>query len=338
MDVSLIVESLDPKLGGIPRYNYELSKLKIYKSIINFSDYIENKTILQKIINKTYKRANILKQNKEKLGTLLHFTQPEIFGNLEGMDKHRIILTVHDLAVFGRMKKNNLYTKIRNSLFRKQFKKAIERADLILTNSTQTSNELMETLGVDKEKIITLNHGISSKLKPLKVKTGNIIGYFGGFNVRKRVDKALEEFTKSNLYDRYKFYVYGNPNGEFNRIKGRFSKYENIEFRGPVKEGDMSKVLNSFKYFIFPTSYEGLGLPILEGIACGVPTFIYRDAVVPDEVKRYPIIIDKIEDIEKFDYKKLKQEFLSKSKLVKRQFSWDRHRRELIKIYDKILS
>ena len=186
MEVTLIAETLDPSKGGIPRYNYEISKIKEIKNVVDFSKSLSNEGLSNKLLNKFYRRKNVLEKNADKLGKVLHFTQPEVMVKTSELRKRKVILTVHDLAVFGTMKVKGVYGSLRGISFRKQFKFAVERADTIMVNSTQTRDELINILKTDPGKIVVDNLGIEEKFKPLEVKKEGIIGYFGGFNRRKR--------------------------------------------------------------------------------------------------------------------------------------------------------
>ena len=55
MAVTLIVETLDQTKGGIPRYNYEISKIKAIKNVINFSENAENVSLTAKALNRLYR-------------------------------------------------------------------------------------------------------------------------------------------------------------------------------------------------------------------------------------------------------------------------------------------
>lgn len=61
----------------------------------------------------------------------------------------------------------------------------------------------------------------------------------------------------------------------------------------------MVNFYNSLKYFVSPTSHKGFDMPILEAVACGVPTFIYDDADITGEVAKYAIKLHKLEEIYK---------------------------------------
>ncbi len=338
MRLTFIAETLDPSYGGIPRYCSEISKIREIDNIINFSDFFPNNNITNKLLNKLYKRKKMLEEVSGKLGGMVHFAQPEIMVRSQVLDGKKVILTVHDLAVFGTSRVTNAYGRVRSIVFKSQFKYAINRADIILVNSSQTKQELMRILGVDDKKVFVTNLGISPKLKPMMVKKNNKIGYFGGFNKRKRVEKLILDFLTSKMRQDHELWLYGNPDGEFRRLVKKYGKKQGVVFKGKVKENDVAKTLSSFKYFVFPTSYEGQGLPILEGIACGVPTFIYSDAIVPEEVKKFPKRITDMDDIRLYDYGALRRHFTKESKRVRKLFSWDKTREETLKAYKLVAS
>ena len=335
MEVTLIAETLDPSRGGIPRYNYEISKIKDIKNVVDFSKSLSNEGLSNKLLNKLYRRKKVLERNADKLGKVLHFTQPEVMVKTKELRKRKVILTVHDLAVFGTMNIKEVYVRIKSILPRKQFKFAVERADTIMVNSTQTRDELINILKADAGKIVVDNLGIEEKFKPLEVKKEGIIGYFGGFNRRKRVDKLIDDFIASSLNAKLKLVIFGN-NEDYPLLKKKYEKFGSIIFKDKIPEEDLVKVINGFDYFVYPTSYEGFGLPLLECVACGIPSFIYKDAVIPEEVKKYAIEIDKLDDIITKDYKELQKEFTEKAKKVKEEFSWDKCREILVTEYKKL--
>ncbi len=339
MDVTLIVETLDPSNGGIPRYNYEISKIKEFKSIINFSEKLKNRTATDRVLNRLYRRRKYLEENSSNLGEVLHFTQPEVMPKTNVLDGKKIVLTVHDLAVFGTMRIKGAYGTIRGAAFRSQFRYAVERADAILTNSSQTRDELVSILDINSKKITVTNFGIDEKFKPRKDKgDGEDIGYFGGFNRRKRVGKLIDDFIASAISNKVHLVIYGDNIGDYPSLKKRYEKFGSIIFKEKIAEDKLVETINKFKYFVYPTSYEGFGLPLVEAIACGVPAFVYKDSVIPEEVRKYAMEIDRIDDIDSMDYKELKKEYLEKSEKIKKEFTWDGNREAVKGIYKSLIN
>ena len=336
MEVTLITETLDPVLGGIPRYNFEISKIKELKNVINFSKTLKNEGLLDKYLNKVYRRKKILKEDKKDLGQILHFTQPEIMFKSNILKGKKVVLTVHDLAVFGTMKVKSLYGRLRGISFRSQFRFAVERADVIMTNSTQTRDELVDILGVDPGKIVVQNLGIDEKFKPKETKKDNVIGYFGGFDRRKRVKKLVEDFIASTFSNDMKLIIYGSDKGDYHTIKEKYKSFSNVIFKDRIPEEKIADTINEFQYFVYPTSYEGFGLPLLECIACGIPSFIYEDGELPAEVRKYALVIKNLDEIKKMEYKELEKDFKSRSEQVKKEFSWDKTRAGTLEQYQKL--
>ena len=333
--VTLVAETLNPDKGGIPRYSYEISKTKGIKNIIEFSKSISNDGIVNKYLNKLYRRKKALESRINDIEKVVHFAQPEVMFKSKILENRRVILTVHDLAVFGTMKVKGLYGVVRGAAFRSQFRFDVNKADIIMANSTQTAEELVSVLNVDRRKIVVDDLGIDSKFRKMNVKKINAIGYFGGFNRRKRVEKLILDFLGSEIGNKIPLVIYGDSE-DYPGLKAKYGRSPNIIFKGKIPESEIVKTINSFNYFVYPSSYEGFGLPLLEAVACGVPSFVYKDAIIPKEVKKYAVEIEKIDDLLGYDYKKLAVDFNKLANKAKKEFSWDRNRKILSEQYLKL--
>ena len=333
--VTLVAETLNPDKGGIPRYSYEISKTKGIKNVIEFSKSISNDGIVNKYLNKLYRRKKALEARINDIEKVVHFAQPEVMFKSKILEGRKTILTVHDLAVFGTMKVKGLYGVVRGVAFRSQFRFDVNKADIIMANSTQTAEELVSLLNVDRSKIVVDDLGIDSKFRKMNVKKINAIGYFGGFNRRKRVEKLILDFLGSEIGNKIPLVIYGDSE-DYPKLKAKYGSSPNIIFKGKIPESEIVKTINSFNYFVYPSSYEGFGLPLLEAVACGVPSFVYKDAVIPKEVKKYAVEIEKIDDLLGYDYKKLAGDFNKLANKAKKEFSWERNRKILSEQYLKL--
>jgi len=128
----------------------------------------------------------------------------------------------------------------------------------------------------------------------------NVIGYLGSLSPRKRVLRLLDLADYIKRYGhKYKVEVWGE--GELYNLMEEQIKINDlgdvITLKGHAPEKDKEKIYNSFGYFFFPTEKEGFGLPGHEAVSCGVPTFIYRDAVIAQEVKDKCILISSVEEM-----------------------------------------
>jgi glycosyltransferase involved in cell wall biosynthesis len=345
--VTLIYNISDPERGGVGRYTYELL-MKLRKKIkFNEIDLSPSfgKSYLEKLSAIIWKRKRFLLSQKDKFSEVNHFLLPQIFYDVNQTGK--TIITFHSGPPFtGPYKLHNFflcrdyYSLIKIILIFKRYKEALEKVDFLIANSKLTEECCIEA-GVDKNIIKVIPFGIDENFK---INTNfnnrkNIIGYVGSFAFHKRVDKLLKDWKENfNKLSKYKLHLYGSGGVQFKSLKKRYHNKHNIKFLGMVKKGGIIKAYNSFCGLVFPSKWESFGLPIIEAIACGSPVFIYKDAEITPEVRKYGIEIDSVleipEILENIDTDKLKK----LSREVKEEFNWNKHVGETIKIYKMLAS
>ena len=179
--------------------------------------------------------------------------------------------------------------------------------------------------------------GVSDKFKKIETKKEGVIGYFGSMSNRKRINKLIEDFIASTLNANFKLVIYGDGSKNNLLLKKRYEKFGGVIFKENIKEEELVKVINSFNYFFYPTVYEGFGLSLIEAIACGVPSIIYKDAIIPQEVRKYALEVEKIEEITKYDNIEMEKDFADKSNKIKKEFTWENNKNNLVSEYKKLL-
>jgi glycosyltransferase involved in cell wall biosynthesis len=332
--VTLIYNNPDPTKGGIPRYTFEVIN-RIPANRIDMTP-VYGMTAGQKLYNLLWGRRNYFYHHIKLISEINHFLQPELFFNIRGVKK---IVTFHDLVIlYGLFDVHNAYELVRKILLTKKFKEAIHFSDYFIANSIQTKREL-ENLGVDESKIKVINLGVDEKFKVIKKYEDrkNIFGYIGSFNPRKRVDKLLIDWKENfNIMRNFRLILHGWGGSHFESLYKSFNNKFNIVFGGKLPEEKIVDFLNSLKAFIFPSKYEGFGLPIIEAVACGTPTFIYKDSKISEEVRKYAFEIESIKEVPEILERIKINELIKKSEKVKREFNWDKTIEEITKVYKKI--
>lgn len=111
-----------------------------------------------------------------------------------------------------------------------------------------------------------------------------------------------------------------------------------------VSDEDLALFYNFADLFVFPSIYEGFGLPPLEAMACGMPVVCSNAASLPEVVGDVALLVDPfdLDCIENAMYQGLTDEFLReelKQKGMARadQLTWERTARETIKVYEHVL-
>lgn len=165
--------------------------------------------------------------------------------------------------------------------------KTASKAKVIICNSSSTKNDLEKFLN-KKLKNLVIIFPIYRSLKPQKNKKKKkiIIGYLGALVKRKRVllfyDLA-KEIQKKKIKN-IEIHIWGKG-PEYKKLSSISKKYPILKLKGFAPNDKIEEIYNNFDFFVFPSSYEGLGLPLIEAKMCKVPCFILRDGYFPKEIK-----------------------------------------------------
>ncbi len=193
------------------------------------------------------------------------------------------------LGVFGR-----LYYATLGKLFAK---KSIS----IITDSEHAKQDIIRIWHIDHKKIDVIPLGLGNRYKPVtnlmllnKVKNNfklsdKFILYLGNFKPHKNVSSLVEAFkTIEKKFSEYKLVLAGPLDEHSKRIKDLVSENrltEKVVFTNTIKEDDLPEALISLAdIFVFPSLYEGFGLPPLEAMACGTPVIASNLTSVPEVV------------------------------------------------------
>ncbi|MFA7662322.1 MAG: glycosyltransferase family 1 protein [Patescibacteria group bacterium] len=165
----------------------------------------------------------------------------------------------------------------------------------------------------------------------------NILGLLEAFDIfRKKFDPEKK----------YQLVLVGNPANGYDKIKAKISELglENdvIEI-GWTEKPDMVNLYNSAEIFIFPSFYEGFGIPPLEAMACGTPVITSNIASLPEVVGQSAITVDPYQPeiiAQAMNYILTKPEL--KAKLIQngfdqiKKFSWQRCAQETLKVFENL--
>jgi len=272
-----------------------------------------------------------------------HFMMPEIA--LACLLKKPSIVTIHDLIPLTISWERK---KIFNIYFKFMMKIALRSSHLIAI-SNSTKKDLIKLFNIAENKISVIQLGVNNKkFYPLKDKGKNkkfIIGYLGGFGKRKNIEyilKIANEF-KNDKKIIFKIAGKGPKLNNLVRLKKEM-KLDNIEFVGFISDENLNEFYNSLDLFLFPSLYEGFGLPVLEAMACGIPVMISNISSLPEIAGDAGILInlrkaeETIEKIKELIKNKKKLKRLSQKSIKRaKEFNWEKTAKETIKVYKKVI-
>ncbi len=225
----------------------------------------------------------------------------------------KTVVTIHDLGAEFLPQ----YHKFPQKLYlNKSTVYAVKNATKIIAVSEATKTDLIKKMHCDIEKItvipeaydnqvykiITDNEKIENVFKKYNLPE-QIILFVGTIQPRKNILRALKAFAIAKKEGKipHTFVLVGKK-GWLNEEIYEFPKKEGIEkyvrFLGFVPSEEVSLLLNKAEIFLFPSLFEGFGIPLLEAMACGCPVITSKSSSMPEVVGEAALLINPTDEIE----------------------------------------
>lgn len=153
-------------------------------------------------------------------------------------------------------------------------KRACGRAERILTVSEFTRKEIIDWSGVPEEKVVNVGNGVEDTYRPVGDSYGLAFPYLLAVSNRKPHKNELrivEAFAKANLDSRLHLAFTGQPTPKLAQWIENQGVTARVQFLGAIQEASLPALYRGAEALIFPSLYEGFGLPIVEAMACGTP-------------------------------------------------------------------
>jgi glycosyltransferase involved in cell wall biosynthesis len=218
--------------------------------------------------------------------------------------------------------------------YKKSLQKSIDRADLIITNSNYSKQQIISNFDLDVEPEV-IYHGIEL-LNESTINECNFryFLYVGGYDPRKGIEKMLKIFLK--LHDKKelesKLVLTGAQHYFSDSFKNLVLKGVNkgiIIEKGYVSESELFSLYSNAIALVYPSKYEGFGLPPLEAMSVGCPVITTKCTSIPEvcgDAAYYINVDDEIDFsnalIELENNQQLRNELINKGKAQASQFSW----------------
>ena len=330
------------------------SKLKGYNKYENFLFGLNFKGK-----NKTYKLFRMLKSEiinrklsikylKEQNFDIFHPTYYNPYF-LKYIGKKPFILTIHDMI-------HELYPQIFLKINRVSCQKKLlaQKAKKIIVTSKNTKKDVIKLLGINEKKIQIIYHGNSINSQKNDSKTDK--------NLLKKLQKKYILFVgKRNLYKNFNTFIKAvatilKNNNDLNLICAggeKFTKKEinffktlNIDskiFQYSANDIDLTYFYKNAIIFVYPSLYEGFGIPILESFSCGCPIDISNSSSLPEIAGEAALYFNpnNIKSITDTVNKLIRNQKLRKVLILNgferiKKFSWNKTAEKTLKIYNEI--
>jgi glycosyltransferase involved in cell wall biosynthesis len=356
---------ISQKYGGISRYFCELNKF--YIGIKG----IDCKIIAPLYINEYVKgyELNILGRKKIDFNNKIFNKLSRFFAYLLNIlylliyNPHLIHATYYYPIILKKKKTKVVLTvyDMIHEIFPDQFsledktikfkKQAILKADHIICISNSTKRDLIDIYGIDTNLISVIYLGYDQNLKNLSSHSKlNInfkyilyVGLRGGY---KNFQKTLEAFSLlCKVNQSINLICFGGP--AFNKIEMNYIQTNKIQDKVMHLQGndnDLAYLYKKAEVFLYPSLYEGFGLPLLESMSCGCPVICGLNSSIEEVVGNAAEIVDVTSHISIAEgISRMLDNKIRRDELIKRGyeriklFSWDECAIKTLTVYRSII-
>jgi glycosyltransferase involved in cell wall biosynthesis len=240
------------------------------------------------------------------------------------------VFTIHDLIHLHVPGKARIGKKIYYEMF---IKPAAKKAAKILTVSDFSRRDILEWSGLPPEQVVVAGNGISSVFTPDGVKYEPGFPYLlhvGNTKDHKNVGRLVEAFAQANIDKNIRLLCTGNLNGQILKIIRKRGLENRVISHTNLSEQQLSSYYRGALGVTFPSLFEGFGLPVLEGMASGVPVLTSDTTALPEVAGDAAILVDPHQvDAIAYGIEKLANDTALRTRLVEkglgraRLFSWD---------------
>jgi len=337
---------LDKKLTGIPRLSYEISnRLLHYKNVCLLTTNKDNHSLKNKTLslpkrNYHNKAINLYDKqifinNSDRNDILLHL------GSMLPVKKNNMYVTICDMSVFDHPEWFKTSFIWQNKII---IPKIVKYAKKIFTISEFSKGQIIKHLQIEDKNIIVFPCGVSEifsikseqSIKIIKYKynlPSNYILFLASLEPRKNLNNLLKAWNSINEDKRknHALVIAGSKGDVFaDQNKNTLKTESDIIFTGYIDEEELPALYSGAKGFIYPSFYEGFGMPPLEAMACGTPTIVSETTSLPEVVGNASLfinpydvktIMDAIHII--INDKNKRAELSKKGILQSKKFNWD---------------
>lgn len=257
------------------------------------------------------------------------------------------VTTIHDMVPY--LFTSSLPKKISDNQ-KKRLEHVKKEVDLIIADSQTTKDDVMKFLEIPEEKIKVIylsadpqfkNQGddkVNEVLEKYKIKKPYILSV-ATQEPRKNIQKLIDVFTQIQLRRPELHLVLS---GKYGWGPG-FHSTENVIWTDYVPKEDLMALYSGCRVFVYPSLYEGFGLPVLEAMACGAPVItsnnssmaeIAKDAAIlvdPRSTSQLTRAIEMLLDLNLENYQKMVRASLYRAKA----YNWTKTAQDTLKVYEE---
>ena len=269
------------------------------------------------------------------------------------------VITVHDLSWIRHPETHPLE---RVKAMNRYFESGMRRADALITDSVFVKQELIDVFGVPEERISSIPLGVEAIFKPLDpIHTDEILNlyhlvhgrYFlavGTLEPRKNLSLVLEAYIQlpATIRDKYPLVLIGMKGWKTTQLEQQIAPLicsGQVRQLGYLSRSDLAVLMAGATTLIYPSIYEGFGLPPLESMACATPVICANASSLPEVVGDVGVLFHPQDDealihamIRIIEDKTWRDSLALRSRERAASFTWLRCAQETLRVYQSVVS
>ena len=332
------------------KFEYEYSNNSkfnyLFKSIVKKNHFIYE---TYRILNSKLKSYSLIGEDNSLFhGT--NFYLPKFNG--------KKVVSFHDLSVYNH---ENYHSPENISFHQKNQNFAIRNADAFITDSEFIKNELSEYFSIPNSKIYSIPLASSKNFYPRSEEElkdflskyhlifKNYTLFVGTIEHRKNINGLLKAYKMLPKKIRFKYplVLVGSKGWQSQSILLEISKCQKegwLHYMNYVTDYDLSNLMAGAKVFVYPSFYEGFGLPVLEAMSSGVPVICSNTSSLGENFESVALTFNP-KDIEKLSLlilevlinEDLYKILIKKSLKHSKNYSWEKCAKSTFEVYKKVL-
>lgn len=361
--IKIIIDSLNRELTGIGNYTENLIKnLRKFDLSLEYINYKKidryNSKIYPNLLKghflETYswylelpflirKEKNTIIHNPSQIPTFFKF-------------KNKSVISVHDLTPLKFPKEHRFGKKI---LYEFLLPRTLKNASRIIAVSKSTKNDILKIFPkINSEKIKVIYFAANENYKVIKNEKNldyirkkynlpnRFILFVGTIEPRKNIVRLLKAFSEVYKKIPIPLVITGKLGWKYKKIYYTYKKLnleDKVIFTGYIDEKNLPSIYNLAAIFVYPSLYEGFGLPPLEAMACGTPVITSNTSSLPEVVgdagiMTDPYNVDGLANVmrEVLTNDGLREDMIKKGLKRSKMFSWEKTAKETLKVYEEI--
>jgi len=214
------------------------------------------------------------------------------------------VVSIHDMTFHLTPERHSPFKR---AYFRAMIPEMVRRSEKVIAISESTKRDLVRLMDIDEEKICVTHLGVDTRFRPItdeeeltKVRQkynlpAKYILYVGLIEPRKNVEALVDAYHTDSMHTEFELVLAGNLGWGYAPLLEKIRKSQlrdRIRMPGYVADSDLPALFSMAATFVYPSAYEGFGLPVLEAMACGAPVITSQVSSLPEVAGDAAILVD----------------------------------------------